>query len=105
VQIRLRNLVTGAVAEAIYDSEDELQDVTLERVKAELLYESSDTFTFMDLETYEQIDLPSEEIGDLKRFLKEGQKVDLQRYETRYVGITLPLLVRLTVTETEPGVK
>ncbi|HRI35989.1 MAG TPA: elongation factor P [bacterium] len=105
VQMRLKNLITGSVIEEVYDSEDKMDDITLERAKAEFLYESAGTYAFMNQETYEQTELSEEDVGDAKDFLIEGQIVDLQQYEGQFVGIVLPLQVKLRVTECEPGVK
>ncbi len=103
--MRLKNLITGAIAEEVYDSEDKLEDIILKRSKAEFLYEAGGIYAFMNQESYEQIELTAEDIADARDFLTEGQIVDVQEHDGRFVGIVLPLQVKLRVAETEPGVK
>lgn len=82
-----------------------MEDVTLDRSKFEFLYESAGAYAFMDNETYEQIELSEDNIGDNKFFLTEGLTVDMQQFEGKFIGFTLPTTVRLTVVECDPGVK
>ena len=82
-----------------------MDDVILDRSKHEFLYESAGTYYFMDNTNYEQIEIDEESIGDNKYFLTEGLVVDVQQYEGKFIGISLPLSVRMTVTECDPGVK
>lgn len=88
-----------------FDGEEKMEDVTLERAKFEFLYESAGTYAFMNNTTYEQIELDEDNIGDNKYFLTEGLVVDVQQFEGKFIGISLPTSVRLTVTDCNPGVK
>jgi elongation factor P len=105
VKMRMKNLMTGSVVDRVFDGEEKLEDVTLQRSKFEFLYESTGTYAFMDQSTYEQIELSEDDIGDAKNFLTEGLAVDVQQYEGKFVGIVLPQHVTLKVVECEPGVK
>lgn len=104
VQMRLKNLIQGNTQDRVMDSEEKLDDVVLERSKAEFLYQSGEEFAFMNQDTYETVELHAEDIGDAAFFLKEGLIVDLQTFEGKFIGIVLPLRVELQVTECEPTV-
>lgn len=104
VQMRLKNLIQGNTQDRVMDSEEKLDDVILERSKAEYLYEAGDTFAFMNQDTYETVELNADDIGDAKDYLKEGLIVDLQTFEGKFVGIVLPIRVTLQITECEPTV-
>lgn len=104
VQMRLKNLIQGNTQDRVMDSEEKLDDVILERSKAEYLYEAGDTFAFMNQDTYETVELNEDDIGDAKDYLKEGLIVDLQTFEGKFVGIVLPIRVALQITECEPTV-
>ncbi len=105
VAMRLKNLIQGNTSDRVMDSEEKLEDVTLDRSKAEFLYEAWGTYAFMNQDSYETVELSEEDIGDMRYYLTEGLMVDLQSFEGRFIGITLPLKVTLLVTEAEPAVK
>jgi elongation factor P len=104
VQMRLKNLILGNTSDRVMDSEEKLDDVVLERAKAEYLYSSGDTFSFMNQETYETVDLHADDVGDAALYLREGTVVDLQTFEGKFIGIVLPLRVTLKVIEADPAV-
>ncbi len=104
VMMRLKNLIQGNTADRVMDSEEKLEDVTLERAKAEFLYQSGDDFAFMNQDTYETVELHVDDVGDAALYLKEGLIVDLQTFEGKFIGIVLPLRVTLKVIEAEPSV-
>lgn len=104
VQMRLKNLIQGNTSDRVMDSEEKLDDIILDRSKAEFLYQSGDEFSFMNQDTYETVDLHADDIGDAANYLKEGLIVDLQTFEGKFVGIILPIRVELKVTECEPTV-
>lgn len=105
INMRLKNLSTNSTMDRQFDGEEKMDDVQLDRAKFEFLYESGDTYAFMNNESYEQIELSGDDVGDSKYFLTEGLIVDMQQFEGRFVGFTLPTTVRLTIAECEPGVK
>ena len=104
VMMRLKNLIQGNTQDRVMDSEEKLEDVILDRAKAEFLYQSGDMFAFMNQDTYETVELHEEDVGDAALYLKEGLVVDLQTFEGKFVGIILPLRVTLKVVEAEPAV-
>lgn len=104
VQMRLKNLIQGNTQDRVMDSEEKLDDVILDRSKAEYLYNSGDEYSFMNQDTYETVELHAEDIGDAVNYLKEGLIVDLQTFEGKFVGIVLPIRVELLITECEPTV-
>lgn len=104
VAMRLKNLIVGNTQDKVMDSEEKLEDVSLERAKAEFLYSSGDTYSFMNQDTYETVDLHEDDVGDNILYLTEGLVVDLQTFEGKFIGIVLPLRVTLKVVEAEPAV-
>ena len=105
VNMRLKNLVSGATMDRSMDSEEKLDDVVLDRSKAEYLYENFGTYAFMLQDTYETLELSAENVGDASKYLKEGQIVDIQQFEGKFIGILLPARVTLQIVEAEPSVK
>lgn len=81
VAMRLKNLIQGNTNDRVMDSEEKLEDVTLERAKAEFLYQSGDTFAFMNQDTYETVELHEDDVGDNSLYLTEGLVCDLQTFE------------------------
>jgi elongation factor P len=81
VNMRLKNLIQGNTSDRVMDSEEKLEDVTLDRAKAEFLYQSGDTFAFMNQDTYETVELHEDDVGDNSLYLTEGLMVDLQTFE------------------------
>ncbi len=104
IKLRLKNLLQKGMQDKIFDSEEKMDDVTLARSKFEFLYESAGMYAFMDQESFEQIELSEEDIGDAKFYLTEGLIVDIQSFEGRLVGVMLPQKVKLKVTEADPAV-
>ncbi len=104
VMMRLKNLIIGNTVDRVVDSEEKFEDITLERAKAEFLYQSGDTFAFMNQDTYETVELHEDDVGDAAMYLKEGLMVDLQTFEGKFIGIMLPLRVTLKVIEADPSV-
>jgi len=102
--MRLKNLIQWNTSDRVLDSEEKLDDVILERAKAEFLYASGDSFAFMNQDTYETVELHADDVGDNALYLKEGLVVDLQTFEWKFIGIALPLRVTLKVVEAEPSV-
>ncbi|NVP17819.1 elongation factor P [Candidatus Gracilibacteria bacterium] len=105
IKVRFKNLINGNIVDKVFDSEEKLEDIVLERSKFEFLYESGGVYYFMDQETYEQIEISEEDMGDAVNFITPSLIVDIQRFEGRLVGVILPASVKLLITECEPGVK
>lgn len=105
VRMKLKNVETGAVVDRTFRAGENVQQAIIDRRSHQLLYRDGDGFHFMDGETFSQIQLSSEDVGDAASFLKDGESADLAMYEGRPIGINLPTSVELEVTEAEPGVK
>jgi elongation factor P len=105
-QVELKNLIDGRKLNDRFRSSDTVERVTLEQKDFQYLYEQGDALVFMDQNTYEQIELQKDFVGeDQVRFLHDGMIVTLEFHEERPIGIELPESVVLEVTETEPTVK
>jgi len=105
VRTKLKNLKTGRVIDRTFRSGERVEDVRVERKQMQYLYQSEGQYVFMDNETYEQVALSEDLIGDKKQFLKEGQQVEVLFNGDIPVGIELPIFVELAVAKTEPGVR
>lgn len=105
VKMKVRNLRTGSNTEKSFNSGTKLEKAMIEKKPMQFLYESGDSYNFMNMETYEQMDLSAEQLGDETKFLKEGLNVDLSFYQGELLGVLLPDKVELEVTHTEPAVK
>ncbi len=102
---KFRNLETGAIVERSFNATEKLQDIFIEYREMSFLYSDGDQYTFMDLESYEQPSLSRAQIGDGARFLKENISVTVDYYQGRPLKVTLPNIVELTITRTDPGVR
>jgi elongation factor P len=105
VQTKLRNLRSGTQLENRFRSEDKVERVSFEQHEMEFLYQSDDQYHFMNTENYEQIMLNSEELGEAVNYLTSNLRVQVEFYEGRPMGVSLPKTVDLTVTHTEPALR
>ncbi|MGH7773216.1 MAG: elongation factor P [Candidatus Binatia bacterium] len=105
MQTKLKNLKTGLGTERKFRSEDRLEQASLETRTMQYLYGDGGLHTFMDTESYEQISLGGEEIGDLLSYLLPNQVVEIELFEGKPVGISPPSTVDLEVVDTEPTLK
>ncbi len=105
VQTKIRNLKTGAISEHRFRSEDRVERAILDETQMEYLYQDGDMYNFMNNETFEQVALSSEVLGDAVDYLIPNIKLAIEFYEARPVGIELPLTVEMKVMETEPAIK
>jgi len=105
VQAKLRNLRTGAIIEHRFRSEDRIEQILLDESEMQFLYRDGDDFHFMNTETYEQIHLTRDVLGDSANYLLPEGMIKVEFYEGKPVGIELPATVDMTVVETEPGLK
>lgn len=104
-QVELKNIVTGVKLNERFRADEPVEETYLEKKDYQFLYASGDALTFMDMETYDQIELPRDFVGDQASFLQDGMKVLLQLHEATPISIALPLQVVLTVTEADPVVR
>ena len=105
VQTKLRNLRSGTQLENRFRSEDKVDRVSFEQHEMEFLYQSDDQYHFMNTENYEQIMLNAEELGDAVNYLTPNLRVQVEFYEGKPMGVSLPKTVDLTVTHTEPALR
>ena len=105
VRTKIRNVITGAVTEKTFNPNDKYPTAFVERKDMQYLYQDGDLYNFMDLETYDQIALNKETIGDALKFVKENEMVKICSHNGNVFAVEAPLFVELEVTETEPGFK
>jgi len=105
VRTKLKNLKTGRVIENRFRAGEEIDVVRIEQKEYQYLYRDGLSFVFMDNETYDQIAVPPDIIGENSRFLKEGERVTISFNGSEIVGIELPILVELKIVQTVPGIK
>lgn len=105
VQTKLRNLRTGTQTENRFRSEDKVDRVTLEQHEMEFLYQSDDQYYFMNTETFEQVHLGTDVLGDSALYLLPDSVINVEFFEGEPVGIHLPATVDLKVSDTVPGIK
>lgn len=105
VRTRLKNLRTGATTDFSFSAGEKMKKAMIEKKKMQYLYDAGTTLSFMDMETFEQIDIPSERLEYEKNFLLEGTAVTIIEFEGEILGVQLPEKVVLEVVETAPGVK
>lgn len=105
VKAKLRNLRTGSIVEKTFNSSIKLEKAMISKRSMQYLYNSGDIYNFMNMETYEQIELSQDQIGEDAKFLKEGINVDITFYEGEMLGISLPDKIEYVITHTEPAVK
>lgn len=105
VRTKLKNIETGAVTERTFNPKDKFEKAHIERRLTQYLYAGDGQWNFMDTESYDQFALGSEELGDAVKYLKDNMELHLQFYREKIIGVDLPVIVELTVVETEPGIK
>jgi len=105
VRSKLKNVKTGGVIEKTFRAGEKIPRAHVDRKDMQYLYNSGDFYYFMDMETYEQIPLQEEQLGDSIKFLKENMQVTVMFFDGASIGVELPTFVELEVTETEPGFK
>ncbi|MEM6649006.1 MAG: elongation factor P [Pseudomonadota bacterium] len=104
-QVELKNLLDGRKLNERFRSSETVERVRLEQKDHSFLYEEADQLVFMDTESYEQINIEKDMIGDRAAFLQDGMEVVVESHEGRAIGVKLPEHVTLEITETEPTVK
>ncbi len=105
VRTKCRNVITGAVVERTFNPTDKFENAYVERRDMQYLYEDSDLYYFMDMETYEQLPLNADKLSDAFRFVTENMVVKVLSYKGNVFGLEPPFFVDLVVKETEPGVR
>ena len=105
VQAKLKNLRSGAIVENRFNSSDRVEPARIEKKPMQYLYQMNDVYYFMDMNTYEQVEINKSQIGDDVDLLKENLEVDIMFFEGEMLGMNLPDKIALKVVHTEPAVK
>lgn len=105
LKIKCRNLINGNVLERTYQGTEKAEEAETETKKANFMYKDKEQAYFMDNASYEQFELPLEELGDSALFLKDGTDVDVLHFENKPVSVSLPIKMDLKVVSAPPGVK
>lgn len=105
VQAKMRSLRSGSMTEHRFSSEDKVEKALLEQQEMEYLYDDGEYYYFMNTETFEQMHLMKDLLGDATQYLIPQLKVSVEFYEGKPMSVELPATVDLTVVETEPGLK
>ncbi|MEA4834808.1 elongation factor P [Anaeromusa sp.] len=105
VRAKLKNLKTGAVVERTFNAGEKMPKAHVENRPMQYLYENDGMYTFMDNETFDQIELTREQLGNGLNFLKENMNIGVSFFQGNIIGIDLPNSVELIVAETEPGIR
>ena len=105
VRTKLKNIKTGGVVEKTFRPTEKVENAHIERTDMQYLYSDGDLFHFMDVNTYDQIALNPDQIGDSLKFVKENEVCKVMSYNGNVFAVEPPMFVELTITETEPGFK
>lgn len=105
VRTKLKNIKNGGIVEKTFRPTEKCPQARIDRADMQYLYSDGDLFHFMDVETYEQIALDQEAIGDALKFVKENEMVKMCSHNGSVFAVEPPLFVELKITDTEPGFK
>lgn len=105
VRTKLKNIISGGAVEKTFRPNEKFEQARIDRKDMQYLYQDADLFNFMDVETYDQIALNSEVVGDALKFVKENEVVKICSHNGNVFSVEPPLFVELAITETEPGFK
>ena len=103
VRVKMKNVITGAVIERTFNPSEKLQGAEIEKRQMQYLYNDDTLYYFMDNETYEQIPLNKEQLGDALKYIKENMDVTILSFKGNVFNVEPPMFVELEVTYTEPG--
>jgi elongation factor P len=105
VRTKLRNLRTGSVTDKTFRAGERMEQAPIQRRSMQFLYRAGDEYAFMDAETFDQITLPAEKIGEGASYLKPDMEVLVVRFEGELLGVEVPHTVDLVVSQTDPGLR
>ncbi len=101
----MKNIINGGAVERTFRPQEKFEQARIERKDMQYLYQDGDLYNFMDVETYDQIALNTEVVGDALKFVKENEVVKICSHNGNVFSVEPPLFVELAITETEPGFK
>jgi len=104
-QVEMKNLRDGRKLNERFRSEDKVERVRLEQKDQQFLYQNDDMLVFMDMESFEQLELPADILGERRPFLQDGMMVTIEYHGEEALNVSLPQKVTCTIVETEPVVK
>lgn len=105
VKTKLKNLRTGSIVEQTFNSGIKIPTAHVDKIKMQYLYNDGNMYSFMNMNTYEQVEIDRSQISNEVKFLKEGLEVILYFYENEMLGIELPEKIDFKIIQTEPAVK
>lgn len=105
VRTKLRNIINGGVVEKTFRPTEKFETAHIDRKEMQYLYADGDLYYFMDTETYDQIAVNGDTVGDSLKFVKENENVKVMSYQGNVFSIEPPITVELDIIETEPGFK
>lgn len=105
VRTKLKNVITGANVERTFNPSEKVQEAQINITEMQYLYNDGENYTFMDNNTYEQVELTKEQIEDTLPYLKDNMNVKVLSYKGNIFGVEPPTFVELEVVYTEPGIK
>lgn len=105
VKAKIKNLRTGSIVEKTFNTSIKLEKAMIEKKPMQYLYANGDSYVFMNMESYEQIEINKEQLGDDVLYLKENDEVSITFYKGEMLGVSLPDKVTMTITKTEPAVR
>ena len=105
VRTKYKNIITGSVLEKSFRPTEKFPTARIERVDMQYLYNDGGLYYFMNVETFDQVGLTEEQVGDSLKFVKENEMVKICSHKGNVFAVEPPLFVELQITETEPGFK
>ena len=105
VRTKLKNVIAGTTMEKTFNPSEKVEEVSITTSEMQYLYNDGDNYTFMDNNTYEQVELKKEQIEDILPYLLDNMNVKVLSYKGNIFGVEPPTFVELEVTYTEPGIK
>jgi elongation factor P len=105
IKLKMKNMITGAIFENSFRPSEKVEKAHIEYKNMQFLYRSQDDFTFMDQQSFDQVTLSKDKIGDAAGYIKEEAIVNIMYYGDQILGVSVPNSVELKVVETEPGFK
>lgn len=105
IKVKIRNILTGSITEKTFRSGEKLKIARIESRPMQYLYHDGHNYIFMDQESFEQIGINDEILGDSINYLIEGNAINVNFYKDSLIGVDLPVSIELKIAKTEPGLK
>lgn len=105
VRSKLKNMRTGALIEKTFSAGEKIPRARIERREVQYLYNDGKEYNFMDMESYDQLTLSAEQLGDAVKYLKDNMNIQIMTFQGKPIGVELPNFVELEVVDTTPGIK